>query len=207
MTMFPFDVSITMRYWLSSSIVSCVKGTGGGGGIGRIVTLLTSIAILRNLFVVDRRGRDLIHDFDPFHDTGERGELAGELQLIRHANHKLRAGAVGFSREQRCENRPLFKLDAAHLRLETHVESARSVFRARLNVFAFGVSGLNDAVWNHAVERCAVVETLAGKVDELLHVVRRFFGIELECECSRRGVENRLELAWVFLLKQHQCHQ
>lgn len=49
------------------------------------------------------------------------------------------------------------------------------------------------------MERRPVVKTLPRKFDEFADVVGGFIGIELDDECSGRGVEDGLKLFEVFL--------
>src|SRR5262249_17272910 len=106
-------------------------------------------AILCDLFVIDRRGGNLINDFDAFDDVAEGCELPGELGLIGYDNQKFGTGTVGFAGKQRGRDCSLIEWKTIELGLQTAVESASPVFRTPLRIFRFWITTLNDAVRHH----------------------------------------------------------
>ena len=67
-------------------------------------------------------------------------------------------------------------------------------FAGRFGIFEQRVAALDDAVGDDAMEGAAVVVALAGEVEEVLDVLGRFIGRELDAEGAEVGGDDGFEI-------------
>src|SRR5207302_10738490 len=126
-----------------------------GGGIDRPVLLS------------GRRVDDLVGNVHPLRDLPEDAVLIVERRSVGHHDEELRRRAV-VRRGTRHRHDAALVLDGIELGLDVLAGAAGAPGRWRAGD-GVRIASLNHEAWDDAVKLRAVVETLLGQVDEVLH--------------------------------------